>query len=89
MLLNIAARFLKENGETEDVTASGDTLMYGGVHLKQSFGGTGLSDEVRVFQDFGSRIYFMEKIKDKPAVPSTEGTAAGQISTGQPELRGE
>ena len=89
MLLNIAARFLKENGETEDVTASGDTLMYGGVHLKQSFGGTGLSDEVRVFQDFGSRIYFMEKVKDKPVVPSTEGTAAGQISTGQPELRGE
>jgi alpha-galactosidase len=34
--------------------------MYNGVKLKQAFGGTGYSDEVRYFQDYGSRLYFME-----------------------------
>lgn len=35
--------------------------MYAGVKLKQAFGGTGYSDNVRFFQDFGSRIYFMQE----------------------------
>ena len=60
LLMDIAAHFVKMDGETEDVLVSGDSLMYGGVHLKQSFGGTGYNEEVRYFQDFGSRIYFME-----------------------------
>jgi alpha-galactosidase len=57
---NMVARFIKMDGETEDCYAYGDTLMYNGVKLKQAFGGTGYSDEVRYFQDFGSRLYFME-----------------------------
>ncbi len=60
LLIDIIAKFVKMDGETEDVTASGDTLMNGGVHLKQAFGATGYNGEVRHFQDFGSRIYFME-----------------------------
>ena len=60
LMLDIVAKFVKMDGETEDLKAYGDTLMYGGVHLKQSFGGTGYNNEVRYFQDFGSRIYFME-----------------------------
>ena len=47
-------------GEKEEYTASGSVLM-GGVKLHQSFAATGYSDKTRYFQDFGSRIYFMEK----------------------------
>jgi alpha-galactosidase len=61
LMLDIIAKFVKMDGESEDLTAYGDTLMSGGVHLKQAFGGTGYSGEVRYFQDFGSRIYFMEE----------------------------
>lgn len=57
---NLIARFIKMDGETENFYAYGDALMYGGVHLKQAFGGTGYSSEVRFYQDFASRLYFME-----------------------------
>lgn len=58
---NLVAKFVKMDGETEDCYAYGDALMYSGVKLKQAFGGTGYSDEVRYYQDFGSRMYFMEE----------------------------
>ena len=58
---NLVARFVKMDGEREDTHVYGDTLMYNGVRLKQSFGGTGYSNEVRYYQDFGARMYFMEK----------------------------
>lgn len=58
---DLIAKFVKMDGEREDMYAYGDTLMYNGVRLKQSFGGTGYSDEVRYYQDFGARMYFMEK----------------------------
>ncbi|NLZ80862.1 MAG: alpha-galactosidase [Clostridiales bacterium] len=60
LIHNVVAKFVKVDGETEDYYVYGDTLMYNGVKLKQSFGGTGYNDEVRYFQDFGSRVYFME-----------------------------
>ena len=59
---DIIAKFVKMDGETEDCTVYGDSLMYAGVKLKQSFVGTGYSDEVRFFPDFGSRLYFMEEM---------------------------
>lgn len=57
---NVAAKLVKMDGEKEDLYAYGDTLMYGGVRLKQAFGGTGYNDQVRYYQDFESRLYFME-----------------------------
>ena len=60
LLHNVVAKFVKMDGETEDLYAYGDTLMYAGVHLKQGFAGTGYNDRVRQYRDFGSRIYFME-----------------------------
>ena len=60
VLHNMVAKFVKMDGEKEDLYASGDVLMYGGVRLKQGFAGTGYNNEVRYFQDFGSRLYFME-----------------------------
>ena len=58
---NTIARFVKMDGEIENYTAYGDALMYGGVKLKQSFSGNGYNDQVRYYQDFSSRIFFMEK----------------------------
>ena len=58
----IAAKFVKLDGETEDYLVYGDELMYHGVKLKQAFGSVGYGSDTRVLQDFGSRMYFMEKI---------------------------
>ena len=58
------AKFVKMDGEIENCYAYGDTLMYGGVRLKQAFGGTGYSGEVRHFPDFASRIYLMEATEE-------------------------
>lgn len=55
------AKFVKMDGEVEDCHIYGDTLMYNGVRLKPAFGGTGYNGEVRYYQDFAARMYFMEK----------------------------
>lgn len=47
--------------EVEDCHVYGDELMYHGVKLKQAFGSVGYSGETRIYQDFGSRLYLMEK----------------------------
>lgn len=60
---NLVSKFVKMDGEREDCFVYGDVLMYNGVRLKQAFAGTGYNEEVRYFQDFGSRIYFMEEEK--------------------------
>lgn len=57
---HVVSKIVKMDGETEDYMVYGDTLMHAGVRLRQSYGGTGYNDEVRYFQDFGSRLYFME-----------------------------
>lgn len=59
-MFSLASKFIKMNGETEDYITFGDTLMYSGVRLKSAFGATGYNDEVRFYQDFGARMYFME-----------------------------
>lgn len=60
VLHNLIARFVKMGGEIEDYTAKGSVLMNAGVALKQQFSGTGLNEQVRVFPDFSSRMYFIE-----------------------------
>ena len=59
---NVLAKLIHMDGETEECVAGGDTLMYAGVKLHQAFVGTGYSDDVRFFPDFGSRLYFMEEV---------------------------
>ncbi len=61
-LHNVISKVMKLDGETEDVTAFGDSLMYGGVQLAPAFVGTGFNEKVRVHTDFSSRLYFMEQI---------------------------
>jgi len=71
MLVNIASRLYKMPGDEENCKAYGNALMYGGMHIKPAFAGTGFSNEVRMFSDFASRMYFItaenlaEKITDK------------------------
>ena len=62
LVQELASKFVKLDGETEDYTAYGDTLMYAGVKLKQSFSATGYSEDVRLYQDFAARLYFMEEV---------------------------
>ncbi|MCM1026770.1 MAG: alpha-galactosidase [Roseburia sp.] len=60
LLESLADRLVRLEGETEDCLIYGDALMYHGVKLKQAFGSVGFGVDTRVYQDFGSRMYFME-----------------------------
>ena len=62
LMESVAAKLVKLGGETEDCLVYGDELMYHGVKLKQAFGSVGFGKDTRVYQDFGSRLYFMEKV---------------------------
>jgi len=48
--------------ENEHYVVSGDVLAYGGLHLNPQFGGLGYNDKVRVFGDFGSRLYYIKRV---------------------------
>ena len=61
---NVIAKVMTMPGEQEDLTASGETLMRAGVKLKQAYSGTGYNENVRYFQDFSSRLYYMEAVED-------------------------
>lgn len=65
MAHNLIAKLVKMDGEKEDIVAYGDALMHAGVNLKQAFAGTGYNDNVRYYQDFATRLYFMDKIEDE------------------------
>lgn len=62
LIHNVIAKVYKMEGETEDYSAYGSTLMYSGIVLHQNFAGTGFDDTVRYYPDFGSRMYFIEAI---------------------------
>ncbi len=50
------------DGETEEYTVSGATLMYAGIRLAGRFIGTGLNEGTRVMGDYSSRLYSIDKI---------------------------
>ncbi|HWT26870.1 MAG TPA: alpha-galactosidase, partial [Mobilitalea sp.] len=60
---NVIAMVKKIPGEIEEGTAYGDLFNNAGVILKQGFQGTGYDDEVRLFQDFATRIYVWEEVE--------------------------
>ncbi|NTV77716.1 MAG: alpha-galactosidase [Clostridiales bacterium] len=62
LLHNVVAHVMKLEGEKEEYQAYGDALMNCGVRLAPSFGGTGFNEQVRLFKDFDSRLYFIEQI---------------------------
>lgn len=60
---NVAAQFVKMNSEVEDYEVMGAVLNQVGIRLKQGFGGVGFNDDVRLFQDYASRLYIMEEVE--------------------------
>ena len=63
LIHSVISKAVKMDGESEDVIAGGDVLMATGVALKPAFSGTGFNENVRIFPDFASRLYFIEAIK--------------------------
>ena len=61
---NVAAKFVKMDGEVEDYTVYGSLLNNAGIKLYQGFAGTGFNDRTRLMGDFESRLYFMEGVED-------------------------
>ena len=64
LLHNAVSKLIRMYGEKECSIASGKLLMESGVKLKQGFGATGYSEDIRFSQDFASRMYFMERIEE-------------------------
>ena len=64
LLHNVASSIIKMKGEKEDCISKGLVFMQG-IKLKQGFGATGYADDIRFFQDFYSRMYFLEEIEEK------------------------
>ncbi len=67
LLQRAVARFYKMDGEVEDYILKGKLLNNAGIKLTQAFGGTGYNGETRLFQDFASRLYFLESVEETEA----------------------
>jgi hypothetical protein len=53
------------DGAKEDVTVSGSLLNKAGIHLAQTFAGTGYNAGTEVYQDYDAAIYYMEEINER------------------------
>ncbi len=58
---DIISLFVRLDGEKEDVQTYGDVLEEAGVMLSPKYSSRGFNDNTRVFPDFASRMYFIEK----------------------------
>ncbi len=65
LVVHMADRFVKKDGEQEYVEVSGACLNRVGVKLSQGFAGSGYEKNTRLYQDFDARMYFMEEIREK------------------------
>ena len=63
-LHNMVAKFYKINSEKEDYIVGGSVLNNAGVALSQSFAGTGIGENTRVYKDYDSRMYFIERVEE-------------------------
>ena len=59
-LHNVMSRFVKMPGEQEMFLVPGAVLMRAGIQLSPAYAGTGFNEKTRCFQDFSSRLYFLE-----------------------------
>ena len=62
---SVVSRFVKLDGEKEDITACGELFENAGIYLSPAFGGTGFNEKTRVFQDYASRMYFLQSVENK------------------------
>jgi len=64
LLHDAIAKFVKMDGATEDVTVSGSLLNKAGMHLAQTFAGTGYNPGTDLYQDYDAAIYYMEEVQE-------------------------
>ncbi len=57
----VVSKFVKLDGEKENLKMFGSALMNAGVKLSPAYAGTGFNDKTRVFSDYSARIYYMEE----------------------------
>ena len=50
----------------ESYVANGDLLSAYGIKLIQQFSGTGYNDRIRIFSDYGSRLYTIDAVGEDP-----------------------
>ena len=62
ILHNTIAKFVKMDGAKEDIVVSGSLLNHAGIHLSQTFAGTGYNKGTGLYQDYDSNIYYIEVI---------------------------
>ncbi|MFV0379918.1 MAG: alpha-galactosidase [Anaerorhabdus sp.] len=60
----LVSHFIKLDGEKEDYIVSGSLLNYCGIKLAQGYAGVGYNDNTRMYQDYDSRMYFIEEEKE-------------------------
>jgi alpha-galactosidase len=60
LVQHLVSKVYKLPGEIEEHTASGQLICQVGVALKQGYIGTGFNEQVSVYQDYASRMYFIE-----------------------------
>jgi len=65
------AKYKTMPGEQEEHNVLGSVLMSQGIKLRPAFCGTGYSDKVRYFQDFSSRMYYLE-VMENTDIETTE-----------------
>lgn len=61
LIQNLVDYFYAIDGEVEKYTLSGSQICRSGVFLKEAFVGLGYNENTRMFRDYDSRLYFMEK----------------------------
>lgn len=60
LLVHVASDHYARETEQESYRAYGDLLMEAGLKLNPRFGGTGYNDQVRMMEDYGTRIYILK-----------------------------
>lgn len=60
-LVDIIANFTDIPAEKDEYVASGDLLMNRGITLNSEWSASGINEMIRVYRDFGSRVYLIDK----------------------------
>jgi alpha-galactosidase len=63
LLHDTIAKFVKMDGAKEDFVVSGALLNKAGMHLAQTFAGTGYNGGTELYQDYDAAIYYIEEVK--------------------------
>lgn len=61
----IISKFKKMDGEVEDFVLSGSFINNAPIKLHNNYAATGFDGDVRFYQDYASRIFFIEELKEK------------------------